>query len=99
LKCSIDPAGFVIPGEDPAELERVIESYRQSYLPGTALEWFLVDSLIAADWEVRRMRKIRAELLRKKMQAGASLAEARERPAVARLERWWSGLSIVLTKR
>jgi hypothetical protein len=87
LKSSIDPQSFVIPGEDPRELEALIASYQDSYLPDTALEWFLVDSLIAADWEMRRMRKIRTELLRKEMQAGTGLAEACERPAVARVEK------------
>jgi hypothetical protein len=87
LKSSIDPQSFVIAGEDAGALEVVIESYRQSYLPGTALEWFLVDSLIAADWEMRRMQKIRSELLRKEIAAGATLAEAYERPTMARLEK------------
>jgi hypothetical protein len=87
LKSSIDSQRFVIPGEDPAELELLIESYRESFEPETALEWFLVDSLIAADWEMRRVQRIRVALLQKEMQAGASLAEAYERPAVARVDR------------
>jgi hypothetical protein len=86
LKSHIDPQSFVIPGEDPAELEMVMESYQESYGPGTALEWFLVDSLIVADWEMRRLQKMRAEVLRKEIQAGATVAEAYERPVLARLE-------------
>jgi hypothetical protein len=87
LRSSIGPQSFVIPGEEAGELEVLIQSYRETYSPERALEWFLVDALIAADWEMRRMRRMRGELLRKEMQAGATLAEACERPALVRLER------------
>jgi hypothetical protein len=87
-KSSIHAQEFVIPGEDPAELEALIHSYSRSYVPGTALEWFLVDSLIVADWEMRRVRKVQMQVLQQEMKKGATLQEIHtESPGYQRLER------------
>ena len=57
MKSSIDAKAYVIPGEDAGELQAVIESYREKFLPDNALERFLVDGMIGADWESRRLRE------------------------------------------
>jgi hypothetical protein len=58
LKSGIDAKSHVIPGEDPAEYETLGENYRLQFQPATPSEVCLVDALITADWELRRLRKI-----------------------------------------
>jgi hypothetical protein len=58
LKSGIDAKSQVIPGEDPTEFETLAENYRRQFLPATPAEVCLVDALVTADWELRRLRKI-----------------------------------------
>ena len=58
----IHAAAQVIPGEDPAELEALVDGYHQQFQPATALERFLVDALVYADWQLRRLRRLEAQL-------------------------------------
>jgi hypothetical protein len=62
LKTGINANGQVIPGEDPAELEAIAAGYHQDWAPATHLECFLVDSLVRADWLLRRLARLEAEL-------------------------------------
>ena len=62
LKTGIHAESEVIPGEDPAELEKLADDYHQRFVPATPEEGFLVDSLVDADWQMRRLRKARAQL-------------------------------------
>ena len=54
LKSGVDARSLVIPGEDPAELEALTLDYRQTLRPVGPLEDFLVETLVAADWNRRR---------------------------------------------
>jgi hypothetical protein len=82
LKSGIDAQSLVIPGEDAAELEAVAENYREQYQPENALEGFLVDEMVAADWQLRRLRKVEAQLWRQEAAAGGDLGEAYTRNTV-----------------
>jgi hypothetical protein len=62
LKVGIDAQSRVIPGEDPAEFDALAESYREQFQPMTPVEVALLDSLITADWELRRLRKIEPKI-------------------------------------
>ena len=62
IKTGIHAESEVIPGEDPAELENLAAQYHQRFQPATPEEGFLVDSLVDADWQMRRLRKARAQL-------------------------------------
>jgi len=62
LKSGIDAHAQVIPGESAAELEAVTDDYRRQFSPATPLENFLVDALVYADWQLRRLRKIESKL-------------------------------------
>jgi len=53
---------LVIPGEDPAEYQRVVADYRSDLRPSTALEHFQVDIMIHSYWQRRRLEKIEAKL-------------------------------------
>jgi hypothetical protein len=58
LQSGIDAKAQVIPGEDPSALEALAENYRQQFQPATPVEIFLLDALVTADWQLRRLRKI-----------------------------------------
>ena len=62
LKSGIDAQSLVIPGEDPAELEALTDEYYARWLPSNADECLLVDSLIHANWQLRRLRRVQAQL-------------------------------------
>ena len=64
LKSGVDARSLVIPGEDPAELEALTLDYRQTFHPVGPLEDFLVETLVAGDWNRRRYSRIEAQLVR-----------------------------------
>jgi hypothetical protein len=66
----------------------VIQSYRDKFLPDSALERFLVDGMIGADWELRRPRMVETQLWQRELAEGGSLPEVYTRSlALVRLER------------
>lgn len=62
LKSGVHAEAQVIPGEDPAELAALADAYRAQFQPSTPLDYYLVDTLIHADWQLRRLRRIEAQL-------------------------------------
>ena len=62
MKSGIHAQAQVIPGEDADELEALAQGYHQQFRPATPLEGFLVDSLIHADWQLRRLHRVEAQL-------------------------------------
>jgi hypothetical protein len=62
LKTGIDAQSQVIPGEDPAVLEALTLEYYDYFQPATAVERFLVDIMITADWQLRRLHKFEAQI-------------------------------------
>src|SRR5262245_5995840 len=62
LKSGIDAKSHIIRGEDPEELETLRASYYDSFRPTRPEEAVLVDVIIAADWQLRRLRKAEAEI-------------------------------------
>jgi hypothetical protein len=88
LKSGIDAKAEVIPGEDAAELEALAADYHWQYRPETPMEVFLVDSLVRADWQLRRLQKVEQQLWQREMQGGADLGEAfTKSPVLERLYR------------
>ena len=71
LKHGADAASIVIPGEDPADYEALAHDYRRDLQPSGAVEEFQVDTIIHADWERRRLRRIEAKLYRELIAGGA----------------------------
>ena len=61
FKSGIDAKSEIIRGEDPEQLELLKTSYYESLQPAGPEEVALVDSIIAADWLLRRLRKLEAE--------------------------------------
>ena len=62
LKTGIQAKSFVIRGEDPAELAELIAGYHRQFHPATSLERFLVDTLVTAEWQIRRLGQVEARL-------------------------------------
>ena len=62
LKTGIHAQSQIIRGEDPAELQAMADQYYRDLHPTTAVARLLVDSLISAEWQIRRLRRVEAEL-------------------------------------
>ena len=62
LKSGIDAWSQIIPGEDPAELEALTDSFHLHFHPADPNQLSLVDALVFAEWTQRRLRRIEAQL-------------------------------------
>jgi hypothetical protein len=62
LKSGIHAASHIIQGEDPAALEALTAAFHIEFQPTGPNQLALVDTLIAAEWTQRRLRRIEAEL-------------------------------------
>ncbi len=62
LKFGLEARSRVIPGEDPEQLEILSRAYYEHLQPANPLECFMVDSIVAADWNRRRFSRIEAQL-------------------------------------
>jgi hypothetical protein len=62
LKSGIHAASHIIRGEDPAALEALTAAFLLQFQPADPNQLALVDTLIAAEWTQRRLRRIEAEL-------------------------------------
>src|SRR5439155_16762976 len=60
LKHGLCAATIVVPGEDPAEFEALLEAYRAEYQPATPSAEFLVRQVAMADWRLLRLHRIEA---------------------------------------
>jgi hypothetical protein len=61
IKSGIDAHSQIIPGEDPADLDALKESFLLLYHPADPNQLALVDTLIATEWTQRRLRRIEAQ--------------------------------------
>ena len=52
----------MIPGEDPDALEALTLEYHHRFQPAAPEQRFLVDAMVAADWQLRRLRKAEAQV-------------------------------------
>ena len=80
LKYGLEARSRVIPGEDPAELETLAAGYHRQFHPAGPLEDYLVEAIVAADWNRRRYTRVEAQLYRMLMLAAPDAPDA---PAAA----------------
>jgi hypothetical protein len=85
LKTGIDAKSNVIPGEDAGLLETLAAEYHARFQPSAPEQRFLVDSLIAAEWMSRRLRKIEAQLWQHEMAEGIRLDRLNTKWPIGRL--------------
>jgi hypothetical protein len=64
LTYGLEARSRVIPGENPAELESLAAAYYRQFNPVGPLEDFLVETIVAADWNRRRYTRVEAQLYR-----------------------------------
>src|SRR5437762_1755256 len=60
LKHGLCAETIVVPGEDPAEFQAMLEAYRAEYQPATPSAEFLVRQVAMADWRLLRLHRIEA---------------------------------------
>ena len=85
LKTGIDAKSNVIPGEDASLLETLAAEYHERFRPSAPEQRFLVDSLVAAEWMSRRLRKIEAQLWQHEMAEGIRLDRLNTKWPIGRL--------------
>src|SRR5580658_2326062 len=62
LKHGIYAVHQIMFDEKPEDLAELAAEYHEQYTPTDAKERFLVDTLVANEWRLRRMRRVEAEL-------------------------------------
>jgi hypothetical protein len=67
LKSGLFSKSRLLPGEDPAELEALVQSFRRTWQPVGQHEVELVDAMIQASWTQRRLDRLENELLNQLM--------------------------------
>src|SRR5712691_2298139 len=58
LKHGLCAETIVVPGEDPAEFQAMLDAYRAEYQPATPSAEFLVRQVAMADWRLLRLHRI-----------------------------------------
>ena len=75
LKHGADAASVILPGEDPAEYDRIVADYHRDLQPCGALEEFQVNTIIRADWQRRRLERLENGLYRQLLSEGSTPGE------------------------
>src|SRR5882724_10438082 len=60
LKHGLCAETIVVPGEDPAEFEAMLNGYRAEYQPATPSAEFLVRQVAMTDWRLLRLHRLEA---------------------------------------
>src|SRR5215472_6361518 len=68
LKSGIDAQSAVIPDEDPAKFQELADEYYTRFQPENPEERDLLDTLITAVWQLRRLRRVETMLWTKTME-------------------------------
>jgi hypothetical protein len=78
FKSGIYATSLIVRGEDPAELDALRDGFYDIYAPEAADERGLVDTLIASEWTLRRLRKCTAQIWENAFGASEELRDLRE---------------------
>jgi hypothetical protein len=87
LKTGIDARTQVLPWEIAAELEALAAEYAEQFRPANAVERFLVDEMITAEWQLRRLRGIEAQIWKRELLCQDVTAAFGRDSALTRLHR------------
>jgi hypothetical protein len=87
LKSGIDAKSQIIRGENAAALEALAADYYQRFHPTTPEQRMLVDTLIDAEWNLRRFRTVEAQLWEKE-----ALSAYKPNQDVILAQAYWSGV-------
>jgi len=75
LKSGIYSKSLIIPGEDRAQLDTLLEEYSQRYRPAVPEQRDLVDILIRSTWTLRRLAIAEAQIYTHEMDSAMHLDE------------------------
>jgi hypothetical protein len=87
LKSGIDAESQIIRGEKAAALEALAADYYYRFHPTTPEQRMLVDTLVDAEWLLRRFRKVEAQLWEKE-----ALSAYKPNEDVILAQAYWSGV-------
>jgi hypothetical protein len=87
LKSGIDAESQIIRGENVAALDALAADYYHRFHPTTPEQRMLVDTLIDAEWLLRRFRKVEAQLWEKE-----ALSAYKPNQDVILAQAYWSGV-------
>jgi len=87
LRSGLHAKSLVIRGEDAAELEQLIADYHDQFQPSNPLERFLMDSIVNAEWQLRRLRKVEASLWERELSGDGDALGVLDSPVFSRLQR------------
>jgi hypothetical protein len=87
LRSGIDAESQIIRGEKVANLEALAADYYTRFHPTTPEQRMLVDTLIDAEWLLRRFRKVEAQLWEKE-----ALSAYKPNQDVILAQAYWSGV-------
>ena len=87
LQSGIDAESQIIRGENAANLEALAADYYQRFHPTTPEQRMLVDTLVDAEWLLRRFRKVEAQLWEKE-----ALSAYKPNEDVILAQAYWSGV-------
>jgi hypothetical protein len=87
LKSGIDAESQIIRGEKVAALEALTADYYHRFHPTTPEQRMLVDTLVDAEWLLRRFRKVEAQLWEKE-----ALSAYKPNEDVILAQAYWSGV-------
>ena len=87
LKSGIDAESQIIRGEKVANLEALATDYYTRFHPTTPEQRMLVDTLVDAEWLLRRFRKVEAQLWEKE-----ALSAYKPNQDVILAQAYWSGV-------
>jgi hypothetical protein len=87
LKSGIDAESQIIRGEKVAALEALAADYYTRFDPTTPEQRMLVDTLVDAEWLLRRFRKVEAQLWEKE-----ALSAYKPNQDVILAQAYWSGV-------
>ena len=101
LKHGYCAADIVVPGEDAAQFERLLESVQADWQPASETERELADEIAVGLWRRRRLRRVEADLWAERLaltsgeprtlgQAFAADSDSAGH-AIEKLRRWWQG--------
>jgi hypothetical protein len=106
MKHTLDAESVILPGEDPAAYQALVDAYHRDWDPQTPNETFHVETMIRSDWTRARLRRVEASLQRTLLAessgdlAAALLSDspaakllARVQRQIASLERAWNRAS------
>jgi hypothetical protein len=99
LKTGLYAKSIVIPGEDPAELQTLTTQYLNTYRPTSPDERALIDTLIANEWLLRRLRRCEAQLWTRSIEGDEERNGTPDPYALASAFCWYDARLALLQRR